>query len=341
MAPDRDILERLPALLTELTKLPVRSTKPGAADDLLVQLGPYLIAVEAKSNSRAAAVAQAAQAARAAAKRAGRQAIPLVAVPYMGDVGAKVCAEHEVGFVDLSGNAEINAPGLCVHVSGRPNLFVRRGRPSSVFAPKSSRVARIMLQDPKRSWRQAELADASQLGPGYVSRICKRLEEDRLIERTPDGAVRPRDPNLMLEAWQSQYDFRRHDIRQGHVASRSGEELARKLVEACEALAVPYALTGLTVAWLLAAFAGYRLVTVYLRKPASDKLLQRLSWHEEKRGANLWLIRPNDEGVFHGAQAVAGTECVSPVQAYLDLRGLPERAEEAAEHLRKERLQWR
>ena len=40
------------------------------------------------------------------------------------------------------------------------------------------------------------------------------------------------------------------------------------------------------------------------------------------------------------AQAVAGVQCVSPVQAYLDLRGLPERAEEAAEHLRKERLQW-
>lgn len=91
----------------------------------------------------------------------------------------------------------------------------------------------------------------------------------------------------------------------------------------------------------MAPFAGYRLVTAYLRKPAGDKLLQRLGWHEEKRGANLWLIRPNDEGVFHGAQAVAGVECVSPVQAYLDLRGLPERAEEAAEHLRKERLQWR
>jgi hypothetical protein len=341
MTDEGDILERLPSLLAELTKLPVKSVKPGAADDLLARLGPYLIAVEAKSNSRAAAVAQAAQSARAAAKRAGRQVIPLVAVPFMGDVGAKVCAEQQVGFVDLSGNADINAPGLRVRVSGKPNLFVQRGRPSSVFAPKSSRLARVMLQDPKRSWRQAELAAESQLGPGYVSRICKRLEEDRLIERTPEGGVRPRDPNLILEAWQSQYDFRRHDIRQGHVPSHSGEELARKLVEACGALSIPYALTGLAAAWLLAPFAGYRLVTVYLRKPTGDKLLQRLGWHEEKRGANLWLIRPNDEGVFHGAQAVAGVECVSPVQAYLDLHGLPERAEEAAEHLRKERLQWR
>lgn len=341
MAGESDILDQLPALLKELTRLPAKRAKGDSADDLLLRLGPYLVAVEAKSSSRAAAVAQAAESARAAARRAGWRVIPLVAVPFMGDVGAKVCAEQGVGFVDLSGNADINAPGLRVRVSGKPNLFVQRGRPSSVFAPKSSRVARIMLQDPKRSWRQTQLADASQLGPGYVSRICKRLEEDRLIERTAEGGVQPRDPNLMLEAWQSQYDFRRHDIRQGHVPSHSGEELARKLSEACGALSVPYALTGLAAAWLLAPFAGYRLVTVYLRKPAGDKLLQRLGWHEEKRGANLWLIRPNDDGVFYGSQTIAGVECVSPVQAYLDLRGLPERAEEAAEHLRKERLQWR
>jgi hypothetical protein len=341
MIAEDDILERLPGLLVELTKLPAKSAKPVGERDSLVRIGPYLVAAAAKSNSRAATVAQAALAARAAAKRAGRKAIPLVVVPFMGDVGAKICADREVGFVDLSGNADISATGLRVRVSGKPNLFVQRGRPASVFAPKSSRIARVMLQGPQRWWRQHELANATRLGPGYVSRVCKRLEEDRLIERGADAGVRPRDPGLMLAAWQSQYDFRRHDIRQGHVPARSGEELARKVVAACEALAVPYALTGLAAAWSLAPFANYRLVTVYLRKAASDKLLQRLSWHEEKRGANLWLVRPNDDGVFCGSQAIAGAECVSPVQVYLDLQSLPERAQEAAEHLRKERLQWR
>ncbi len=341
MNADPDILDSLPSLLADLTALRVSAIKNGTSADRVLRLGSLVLAVVAKPNSRAAAVAQAAEDARAAAKHAGPQAIPLVAVPFMGEVGAKVCREHKVGFVDLSGNAEINVPGLRVHVAGKPNLFVQRGRPSSVFAPKSSRIARLLLNDPKRSWRQSELAQESQVGTGYVSRTCKRLEEDRLIERTPEGGIRPRDPNLLLEAWRSQYDLRRHDIREGHVASHSGEELSRRLVEACEDLSITFALTGLAAAWLLAPFAGYRLLTAYLRKPASDKLLKKLNWHEEKRGANLWLIRPNDEGVFHGAQAIAGAECVSPVQAYLDMHGMPERAEEAAEHLRKERLQWR
>ncbi len=48
----------------------------------------------------------------------------------------------------------------------------------------------------------------------------------------------------------------------------------------------------------------------------------------------------HDEGVFYGAEIVKSIACVGPLQAYLDLRNLPERAEEAAEHLRKERLKW-
>ncbi|TWT44522.1 MarR family protein [Phycisphaerae bacterium RAS1] len=341
MTADRDILEALPGVLAELTSLGVSAARNGRTGERLLRMGPHLVAAVAKSSSRAAAIAQAADSARLAAKRAGPRAVPLVAVPYMGEVGARVCREHKVSFVDLSGNAEINAPGLRIHVAGKPNRFIRRGRPSSVFAPKSSRLARLMLQDPNRPWRQSELAEASQLGAGYVSRICKRLEEDRLVERRQDGAIRSRAPELLLEAWQAEYDFRRHDIRMGHIAAHTGDELARRLVGVFGELSVPYALTGLAAAWLLAPFAAYRLVTVYLRKPPGEKLLQRLKWHEEKRGANLWLVRPNDEGVFHGVESVGGVECVSPVQAYLDLRGLPERAEEAADHLRKERLQWR
>lgn len=341
MVTENDILDQVPDLLAELAKLPVRRVKWQDNADLAVRVGPHLLIVAAKADSRAGMVAQAAEHAREAAKKARATAIPLVVVPFMGEVGRKICQDRGVSFVDLSGNADIIGPGLRIHVSGKPNLFVPRGRPSSVFAPKSSRLVRILLADPKRWWRQMELAGTVHLGAGYVSRICSRLEQDRLVERNKEGCVRPRDANLLLEAWQAQYDLRRHDIRQGHVVARSGEELTRQVAEACEGLGVDYALTGLAAAWLLAPFAGYRLATVYLRKSANDQLLQRLKWHEEKRGANLWLIRPNDEGVFHGAATARNAMCVSPVQAYLDLRNLPERADEAAEHLRKERLAWR
>ncbi len=340
MVAESDILDRVPGLLQELAGLPVERADRVEWADLILNVGPHVFAVEAKSDSRAGPVSQAAQSALAAAKRVGARAVPLVAVPFMGEVGRGICNRAGVSFVDLSGNADIKARGLRVSVIGRPNRFLQRGRPPSVFAPKSSRISRLFLLDPKRWWRQSELSVKANLDPGYVSKICRRMDDDHLIERDADVAVRPRDPNLLLEAWREEYDFGRHSIREGHVTARTGEELVRRLVDACRETDCSYTLTGLASAWLLAPFAGYRLVTVYINKPPSNELLSNLKWYEEKRGANLWLVRPNDEGVLYGGESVNGISCVSPVQAYLDLKGMPERSDEAAEQLRKESLHW-
>jgi hypothetical protein len=73
----------------------------------------------------------------------------------MGDVGKRICADAGVSWFDLSGNANIVAPGLRILIEGRPNKFGRGGRPSSAFAPKSARIARRLLIDPHRSFRPA------------------------------------------------------------------------------------------------------------------------------------------------------------------------------------------
>lgn len=63
--------------------------------------------------------------------------------------------------------------------------------------------------------------------------------------------------------------------------------------------------------------------------------LESLHFREENAGANAWLVLPNDDGVFTGATTVEGIPAVHPVQVYVDLKGHPERAPEAAEHLRE------
>ena len=78
----------------------------------------------------------------------------------------------------------------------------------------------------------------------------------------------------------------------------------------------PYAATALPAAWLWTRYAGFRLSTVYLSNPPSAGLKKELGFREEARGANTWLVVPNDEGVFEGAQFVDGIRCVHPVQAY-------------------------
>jgi len=85
---------------------------------------------------------------------------------------------------------------------------------------------------------------------------------------------------------------------------------------------------------------GFCNVGVYLKQRVTQPFLSDLDWREEDKGANLWIIRANDPGVFHGQISADGVPCVSAVQTYLDLQAMPERAEEAAESLRGALLQW-
>ena len=91
--------------------------------------------------------------------------------------------------------------------------------------------------------------------------------------------------------------------------------------------------TGLAAAWWWDGFANFRTTAVFVDS-WSDGLLRDAGFVDEPRGANLWLVTPDDAGVFHGASQRDGVPVVHPVQAYLDLGAQAERAAEAAEHLR-------
>jgi hypothetical protein len=52
-------------------------------------------------------------------------------------------------------------------------------------------------------------------------------------------------------------------------------------------------------------------------------------------GGNLWLIVPDDEGVFQETQEIAGFPLVSDIQIYLDLLQVGQRGPDQAEELRK------
>ena len=145
-----------------------------------------------------------------------------------------------------------------------PNKFSDRGRPPNVFASKSSRIARQLLLHPQQFQTQAELARQTGLGDGYVSKIVRRLEQEQYLDANDDGAVRPRDPNLLLDAWHDVYDFNRHRIIKGHVPARSGDELLQRIVKSLSREKLEYAATGLSAAWLLTNFAAFRLVTLYV-----------------------------------------------------------------------------
>jgi hypothetical protein len=295
---------------------------------------------EYKSNAAAGSVSAAIDGLRRCADDDKSAGLPLLVVPFMGQVGQQLCDRFKVSWLDLSGNAKIVAPGIRIWIEGRPNKYSERGRPPNIFAPKSSRITRQLLLHPRQFQTQVDLARQTDLDDGYVSKIVRRLEAEQYLNTNEEGGVRPRDPDLLLDAWHDAYDFTRHRVIQGHVPARSGDEVVRRVVAAMSGGQPQWAVTGLSAAWLYTNFAAFRLTTVYLSSLPSRPLLKELEFSDETQGANLWVVLPDDDGVFHGSQVQAGIPCVSPLQAYLDLKGQPERAKDAAIELRRRLLHW-
>lgn len=337
---EREALHRLTDLFADLLDEPAdamrlhRESGPDRGIDAVVDHRDRRWVISVKSSSSPGSVASAAE---QLASVSGQDGVAVLVVPFMTPAGAKAAAERGLSWIDLSGNAHVRADDLYIWVDGRPNQFTAPGRPSSPFAPKSSRVARVLLLDPHRWWRQKDLAEATDLDRGRVSRVVRRLDEDELLARD-QAQVRPRDPQLLLDAWADHYRFDRHDVITGHL-SGSGVELARDLDEQLGKANIDHAFTGLPAAWTLTRFARFRLNSVYVHGDPRDAA-QSVGLRRNERGANVQLIGPDDRGVFIGERTVDELPCVSPVQTYLDLRHLPERAAEAAAELRDRGELW-
>jgi DNA-binding transcriptional ArsR family regulator len=316
-------------------------SRPGRADVRLLAGGEWY-AAEFKA---AATTEQVSSALRqlSVLSEPERQVVPLLVVPYMGNAGRELCRAAGIPWLDLSGNAEIDTPSLRIRILGQPNKYKRSGQPQSLFAPRSARAARVFLMDVQREWLQTQLAEATGLSAGYLSRLLPRYVEAGFIQCRQEGRslrYRTTHPEALLDAWYADYDFDRHTILRGHVAARSGTELLRELATMLTRHDAEYAATGLAAAWMWEPFAAFRTVTLYLTQLPSRELLSAIGFHEGARGSNTWLVVPDDPGVFTGVTERDGVRCVTPVQTYLDLKSQPECSQEARDELRRVHLSW-
>jgi hypothetical protein len=343
---EKQAMAEAPGILAKFLELPemdvvVETQRGKMRPDFSVKASGYHFLVECKSSAARAPLLMAWRQIEEIKDSYENDAIPLIVVPYMGKTGMDFCQDHDLSWMDLSGNAYIKATGMLIHVKGRPNRFKKVGRPANVFAPKSARIVRQLLIEPMKGYNQRELSQITGLDEGQTSRIVHRLEELNLIHRDDKGALRPSDPDNLLEAWLEAYDFSKHQIIKGHIAARSGEELLKRVAQTLTEHKIGYAATGLAGAWWHTHFANFRVVTLFLGDMPGKNLFDLLHFQEDDRGANTWLVVPNDNGVFHGSSVLDNIVCVHPVQIYLDLKGHPERAKEAAAMVRQERLKWR
>lgn len=337
--PHRQALDRLPALLQrwlpgQAHALASGPAPAGGSPALILHLGEQRLRLEVKGSDHIGGLASAAER-LAALQNDGAQ--PLLVVPYMGPTARAWAAARGLSWVDLSGNAELHAKNIHVHVEGQPNRATRPGRPSHAFTPRYARVPRLLLIDATRWWRQRELAAEAGLPPGTVSKVVQRLEADDLLDRDDKGALRARHPAVLLDAWAQHARFDDHHIRRFHALGRSGPDVLQRLADKLATTDLTWAATGLAAAWQYTAFADFRLTTLYVDRAPPDP--EALGLREVERGENVRIVVPRDVGVLMGREE-RGCWCAHPVQVYLDLLDHPERAKEAAEDLRARRLRW-
>jgi DNA-binding transcriptional ArsR family regulator len=332
---EAEIHEKLPKLVSAFLgeHVEILQEPDDQRADIVLVSPTWRFLVEVKSSGSAEAVSAMLARFRDAPAHRNDRVLPLIVTPYLSRAGRALCDQARISWMDLSGNADISGPGLRVHVQGKPNQYKRPGRRLNLFAPKSSRVARELLERPSTWYSQTELAKATELSPAYVSRIAKRLEEARLVERDEDRRLRSIDPMKMLVVWHEAYDFERHDIRRGHVTTSAGVSLTDTIATTLHRANVSYAATGLVAAWQYDAFSNYRLATFYLERWLEPATIAELGLRNVDSGANVWLAVPRDFSVFRHSKLMGGVKVVSPIQTYLDLKQQPERASEAAQHL--------
>ena len=114
--------------------------------------------------------------------------------------------------VDLCGNGVITIPGrLKVYRTGQPNRFKSTARIKNVYRGKTSLVARIFaekhyfasVQSLREEIVKRDLLAVSGLakpiGLSTVSKALKTLEQDLIVAREDDGAIRLLQRDLLLD----------------------------------------------------------------------------------------------------------------------------------------------
>lgn len=154
------------------------------------------------------------------------------------------------------------------------------------------------------------------------------LQAQRYVVRDESYRVNLVDPARLLKRWGAAHDFMTENTFEEY---QTFERDLDGLLKLAKGLGVPYALTGLAGAWLVAPHVRPVTLDIYvLNKERVKEVARVLDIRVVEKGGNVRLVLPYDTGVFYGLRVVDGINVVSDVQLYVDLVNYPARGEEAS-----------
>lgn len=256
----------------------------------------------------------------------------LIAAPYISETSEDICDKFNLGYIDAAGNCKFQYHSLFVHVTGNKNAEIPKRALKSIFERSSvvsSKILRLMIQDTQRAWRMKEIAEACNCSIGQVAKVKEFLMNHAWIEQNQDG-IKLIEIEKMLKEWSQIYDNRDNETVEAYTLENIPEFEARLCQMKIEC-GIEYYLTGFSGGVRYQPVVRYKKVHCYIRPEDMQEALDYLQLKKVDSGSNVSLIIPYNECILENSRQIQGSQVVSPVQIYLDCRGLKGRGEEMAD----------
>jgi hypothetical protein len=247
---------------------------------------------------------------------------PLIVTPKLNSRSLEFCRERRLSVIDLNGRVYLRAPGLLVDRGPLPGRNYRFGvEPATIFVGKSARIVRALLAQPGRIWAQRELVERTKASPSLASRIVRHLVSlDYLEDKGKKRFCVPEERRLqLLDHWAKEDDFGRRTRTHCYSGLGAPLELALKLKALLAEHSIAVAFTQWVAGWLRHPYTEPAIVSAYVPGPLQDALLETIGLRHVKEGGKVWLLVPDDEGVFLETQEAQGLPLVTDAQIYLDM----------------------
>jgi hypothetical protein len=261
----------------------------------------------------------------------------LLACPHIPEPLALDLRHAGVAHVDLNGRLFLRTPNGLIDIRPGEIRFRSPRKGPDPFSPKAARIVRSLLCLRDGVTTQEELAEQTGTSRALVSQVLGRLAEDDLIRQlSTSGPENPAhyqlaDFDRLLSAWERVDRWQsRVTVHEYSVLSNRPEDIARKVIDSVGKESVAF--TQWFAAWLRRPHTTPPVISAYVKK---RHVLEIIAARRVTSGGNLWLIVPEDEGVWQKGREIGDFPVVSDVQIYLDLLQVGLRGPETAAELRK------
>ncbi|MFI4971203.1 MAG: hypothetical protein ACHP7H_00870 [Hyphomicrobiales bacterium] len=239
----------------------------------------------------------------------------LVVAPWLSPRTRELLAEESINYVDLTGNARIylEYPVLYIKTVGADRDPSPPARPAArVRGPKAGRLVRLLV-DVSPPYGVREIAEATSLNPGYVSRLLDTLDREALIERSR-GRVTSVDISALVQRWAQSYDVFKTNGTTTFLSPAGAAAAVRQLPGLVGGGRV--AVTGSFAAVRRAPVAAPAMLVLYCDDVATTA--DSLKLLPADTGANVALLSPFDEVVWERTTVTDGVTYSAPSQVAID-----------------------